>query len=440
MVLRVLVLAPGCNPDGITGPLIGYCHSEALARLHSVTLVIRRGNEEAVRRRQHPFSAIEVISLPWLDRLYAWSFRRIFKGDYRSQVLTAFNYIFCLAFEWRAWRQMRTQIMAGRFDVVLRLLPISSVLPSVFAFFLRRGPIPFVIGPINGGLPWPLGFSQAQKQKEWISSLRRFYRLLPFARSTYRNAAAIIAGSSHTAAEFAAYREKVFFVAGENGISTSLCQDPGLSSPRKDKLELIFVGGLVPYKACDLALRASARLLQAGEARFTIIGDGPERAALEQLSKALGISGATTFCGKLHHNQTLQRLAAADVLVFPSIHEFGGAVVFEALAMGVVPIVVDFGGPGDVVTPDVGFKVALTNESQVVAEIDNILVVLARDRDLLDRLRDSGRCYAREHLTWDAKAEIVSRILEWVVQRGPKPDLQRRMAALPPDLLAASSS
>jgi hypothetical protein len=51
--------------------------------------------------------------------------------------------------------------MAGDFDVVLRLLPISSVLASPFAFFLRRGPIPFVIGPINGGLPWPLGFSQA---------------------------------------------------------------------------------------------------------------------------------------------------------------------------------------------------------------------------------------------------------------------------------------
>src|SRR4029077_5260274 len=121
----------------------------------------------------------------------------------------------------RVWRQMRTRIKGGNFDVVLRLLPISSVLPSLFPFFLRRGPIPLVIGPINGGLPWPAGFSQADKQKEWISNLRSFYRFLPFARSTYRNPAAIIAGSSHTYAEFAAHREKLFFVPGENGINPS---------------------------------------------------------------------------------------------------------------------------------------------------------------------------------------------------------------------------
>ena len=378
IMLRILLLAPGCNPDSITGPLIGYSHGEALARLHTVTLVIRRDNEEAVRRRQHSFRAIEVIGLPWLDRIYDWCFRWIFRNNYRSQVLTAFNYLFCLAFEWRAWRQTRTRIMAGDFDVVLRLLPISSVLPSLFAFFLRRGPIPFVIGPINGGLPWPTGFRQADKQKEWISNLRSFYRLLPFAKSTYRNAAAIIAGSSHTYNEFAAYREKLFFVSGENGIDPSLYASASRSSLPSDKLELIFVGGLVPYKACDLALRAAAPLLQIGRARFTIVGDdGSERPGLEQLTRSLGIEEAVSFCGMLRHGEVIRRLGAADVLVFPSIHEFGGGVVFEALAMGAVPIVVDFGGPGDIVHPEVGFKVPLTNENDVVSQIEKVLAELA---------------------------------------------------------------
>ncbi len=283
-MLRILLLAPGSNPDGLSTSLEGYSHSEALARLHAVTLVIRRADEEALRRKQAPFHAIEAISLLWLDRIYAWSLRWIFKNNYRSQVLTAFNYIFFLAFEWRVWRHMRTRIMAGDFDVVLRLSPVSSVLPSPFAYFLRRGPIPFVIGPINGGLPWPPGFSQAERQKEWISNLRNLYRLMPFARSTYRNAAAIIAGSSQTYAEFVAYREKLFFVP-ENGISCSFLAGVPRNSPREEKLELIFVGGLVPYKACDLALRAAASLLQRDLARFTIVGHGPERDRLEQLTK-----------------------------------------------------------------------------------------------------------------------------------------------------------
>jgi glycosyltransferase involved in cell wall biosynthesis len=396
-----------------------------------VTLVIRRDNEEAVRCKQPPFRAIEVVSLPWLDRIYAWCFRWIFRNNYRSQVLTAFNYVFCLAFEWRAWRQTRTRIMAGDFDVVLRLLPISSVLPSPFAFFLRRGPIPFVIGPINGGLPWPSGFSQAGKQKEWISNLRSFYRFLPFARSTYRNATAIIAGSSQTYTEFAAYQEKVFFVPGENGISPNLCTSALRSSSRSDKLELIFVGGLAPYKACDLALRAAAPLLQMGRARFTIVGEGAQRADLKQLTRSLGIEKVVSFCGMLRHGETMQRLGAADVLVFPSIHEFGGAVVFEALAMGVVPVVVDFGGPGDIVHPEVGFKVPLTNENDVVLQIEKVLADLQRDRDILDQLRQQGMRYARECLTWDRKAQIMTQILTWAVGQGPKPDLSPQKTLRP---------
>jgi len=197
-MLRVLLLAPGCNPDGITGPLIGYSHAEALARLHAVTLVILGDNERVVRPKAERFRAIEIVQNPWLTRIQRWMIRHIFGNSYRSQVLTALNYVFAVAFEWRAWRQTRKRIRAGEFDVVLRILPISSVLPSPFAFFLRRGPIPFIVGPINGGLPLPPGFSQAEKQKEWISNLRNFYRFLPFSRSTYRDAAAIIAGSSHT--------------------------------------------------------------------------------------------------------------------------------------------------------------------------------------------------------------------------------------------------
>src|SRR5262249_53825349 len=143
----------------------------------------------------------------------------------------------------------------------------------------------------------------------------------------------------------------------------------------------------------------------------------------------LGIENVVSFCGKLRHAETIQRLGTADVLVFPSIHEFGGAVVFEALAMGVVPVVVDFGGPGDVVHPDVGFKVPLTNEDDVVSQVKNILANLDSDSALLDRLREQGIRYAREYLSWNKKAEVVTEILSWATDHGPKPDLRPPAAA-----------
>jgi glycosyltransferase involved in cell wall biosynthesis len=304
-----------------------------------------------VRRAKAPFRTIEVVRMPLLERIYAWSFRRIFKSNYNTQVVTAFGYPFSLAFEWRAWRQLRRRIFAGEFDVVLRIMPMTPVLPSPFAFFLRKGPIPFVIGPLNGGLPWPSGFRQLEKQKEWVSNLRNLYRYLPFARSTYRNAAAIIAASSQTYSEFAAYCDKLFFVP-EPGIACSQCSRASRNPKPGGKLDLIFVGGLSPRKVCDLALRAAAPLLRSDSARFTVVGDGPERNRLEQLTRSLGIEKAVSFCGWLSHAEVLRRLRSAGVLVFPSVRDYGAGVVFEALATGAVPVVADFGGPETLVAAD----------------------------------------------------------------------------------------
>lgn len=424
-----MVLAPDANPESISVNLVSYLHAEALARLHKVTLIGRTWHEEALRRTKSPFQAIETITVPWLDRLYGWSLRRIFKYNFRSTILTASSYPIYLAFEWCAWRRMRKQINAGAFDVVIRLSPVVSVIPSIFPFLLRRSSVPFLIGPINGGLPWPTGFSQANKQKSWFDRLRGLYRILPFAKSTYHRAAAVIAGSSQTYAEFASYRDKLFFLP-ENGVGPSLFSDRVCCSEDDRKLNLIFVGGLVPYKACDLALRASAKYLLEGLAHFTIAGDGPERGRLDELAKSLGIQEFVSFTGMLSHGDTMQQLRSADVMVFPSVREFGGGVVFEALAVGTVPVVVDFGGPGDIVHPAVGYKVSLTNEDDVVAQIEKILGELIRNRSLLDRLRQKGMAYASESLTWDAKAQSVTRIMNWVLGRGPKPDLP------PPKFLA----
>ena len=426
--LRVLVLGPDCHPEQLSIPYVTYSHAAVLAQLHDITLVARSSVLDDLRRAKAPFRAIETVRTPLLDRIYEWGFRWILKSNYDSQALTAFKYPFALAFEWRAWRQLRRRILAGEFEVVLRLVPMTPSIPSPFAFFLRKGPIPFVLGPLNGGLPWPPGFTQLERQKEWIANLRNVYRYVPFARSTYRYATAIIAASSQVCAEFARYSGKLFFIP-EPGIGRSLCSADSRGTDPRAKLDLIFVGGLVPRKACDLALRAAAPLLREDSARFTVIGDGPERCRLEQLVKSLGIEKAVSFTGTLKHAEVLKRMRCADVFVFPTLRDNGAGVVFEALATGAVPVVVDFGGPGDIVHPEVGYKVPLTNEGDIVSQMEKILAGLERDRDLLNRLRQHGMAYARECLTWDAKAQSTTRVLTWAVGRGLKPDL------VPPKML-----
>lgn len=444
--LRVLVLAPECNPDGLTNPSIGYHHAKALAHMHEVTLVLHAENETAVRRAGGPFHAIEPIRVPGFDQLYFWALRRIFKYDYGRQSLTAFSYPRHILFELRAWFGLRSRIRAGAFDVVLRLLPYNRVLPSPFARMLRNGPVPFVVGPVSGGLPWATGFSQLARQKQepgyWISNLRSLADYVPFARSTYADATAIIVGSSHTYGELARYRDKMFFVPTEIGVEPTFFDALTRSDSSPDgKLKLIFVGRLIPLKACDIALRAALPLLQSGAAHFAIVGDGPERQHLADLARSLGIDDAVSFTGWLPHAEVLRRLQDSDVMLFPSLREIGGGVVFEALAAGAVPVVADFGGPGDLVTPQIGFKIPAVNEEDLISRIQSVLRLLAEDRTGLAQMRQRGMAFARAHLTWDAKARVVTDVLVWATGHGPKPALEppaaKREAAVPVGVLSA---
>src|SRR5207244_507968 len=131
--LRILLLAPGSNPDAISMPYVTYSHAAALAQLHDVALVVGSPTEDPVRRAKAPFRTIEVVRTPLLERIYAWSLRRIFKYNFDTQALTAFLYPFSLAFEWQAWRQLRRRVFAGELDVVVRIMAMQPVLPRPFS-------------------------------------------------------------------------------------------------------------------------------------------------------------------------------------------------------------------------------------------------------------------------------------------------------------------
>ena len=104
--------------------------------------------------------------------------------------------------------------------MVLRVNPMSPALPSPFAFFLRKGPIPFVIGPLNGGLRSAPGFSQPDEKN---FRLRNLYRFMPFARSTYRHAAAIICAASHMRTRVRQVQRQVVLYPGEWHCALAVC-------------------------------------------------------------------------------------------------------------------------------------------------------------------------------------------------------------------------
>lgn len=116
----------------------------------------------------------------------------------------------------------------------------------------------------------------------------------------------------------------------------------------------IVVSRLTPQKRVSLAIETVAFLASCGhEMPLTVVGDGPERAALERLVEKLGITSFVRFTGAVPSSEVPTYLARADLMIFPAQGEGFGLVAAEALMAG-VPVVAcwDGGGVLDVVPPN----------------------------------------------------------------------------------------
>ena len=123
---------------------------------------------------------------------------------------------------------------------------------------------------------------------------------------------------------------------------------PAGDAPREN---ILFVGRLVPEKGCDLLFRAFA-LAQTDGARLRVVGDGPERAALERLAADLGIAERVDFRGELAGGALAEVLQAHRVMVVPTLcEEAFGIVALEGLACGCRMIVAESGGLPEAVGP-----------------------------------------------------------------------------------------
>lgn len=420
---RVLVIAEAANPEWVSVPLVGWSLAQALRGVADVHLVTQVRNRDAILRagleEGRDFTSIdsEALARP-MWRLGEKLRMGQGKGWTMLQALGALSYPY---FERFVWRAFGPAIRAGDYDIVHRVTPLSPTVSSSLAGRCAGAGVPFVLGPLNGGVPWPPGFeAERRAEREWLSYARGAYRLLPGRAATLRNASAILVGSRHTESEIPEIdRHKAIWLP-ENGI------DPARFSRQarpEGVLRAAFVGRLVPYKGPDMLLEAAAPLLRAGRLKLEILGDGPMMPALQARTDDLGVSGDVTFHGWQRHGAVQDVLARCHLLSFPSIREFGGGVVLEAMALGVVPLIVDYAGPGELVTEGTGIKVPCGTRDAIVAGFGAALAALADDPSGLPVMAQAARDRVTRQFLWARKAEQVRAVYDWVLDGGERPRL-----------------
>ena len=338
-----------------------------------------------------------------------------------------------------AQRQLARRLVREQgITVVHQPMPVSPREPSVLFGF----GVPVVIGPMNGGMDYPPAFRRQRGAAErallsWArASASVVNRLMP----GKRRAAALLVANRRTRDALPSGVAPNVIEMVENGVDLALWQPPPHAQPLGSHgaaandgdgaVSFVFMGRLVGWKAVDLLLKAFAVARRQASMRLSILGDGDERPALEQLARDLGIAGdpgasagAVHFAGWLAQRDCAERLRHADCLVLPSLLECGGAVVLEAMSMAKPVIATAWGGPLDYLDASCGVLVAPSSTNAVIEGLARAMIEIAQSPSKRRLMGERALEKVQREFDWELK---VDRMLD--VYRGVRGSVEPQRA------------
>ncbi|HYI38575.1 MAG TPA: glycosyltransferase family 4 protein [Thermoleophilaceae bacterium] len=161
------------------------------------------------------------------------------------------------------------------------------------------------------------------------------------------------------------------------------------TAPAGGPVRILYVGRLVSLKGQPVLLDAMARLAEAGvEAELILVGDGPERDALERRAARLGLDGRVAFAGPLGQDEVREHYARADVFCLPSFAEGVPVVLMEAMAAGLPVVTTRIAGVPELVEDGVEGLLTLPGRAD---DLEAALTRLAADPQLRAEMGRRGR-------------------------------------------------
>jgi glycosyltransferase involved in cell wall biosynthesis len=394
--LRVLIVAPSLDGTDIGEVEWAFKWTEALSRRAEVTVL-------ATSRIGLPPLAAQLPKA----RVVTWP-----EPAFLYQKFERFNAIAKPAlplFARQVRRWIRTAHAKGEhFDIAHQILPQAMR----HATPLRGMGIPYVVGPIGGGLNTPEQFrAEVLGNSSLASRLRaldRFrHRYDPWLRGGYAGADLIFGVAPYVA-------ERLVEVGlGKVPFQAILERGHGGAEPearRQDavgRLRLLHVGRTVRTKGLRDTIRAMADLRDLPEVTLVSAGGGEDLANCRAEADRLGLSDRITFLGRIPRADVEGEYARADVFCFPSFREPMGGVLFEAMAHGLPIVTAARGGPDAIVDDTCGIRVPVSEPGQFAHDIAGAIRRLALDPSLRLEMGRSARARLLSFGSWEERADDV---------------------------------
>ena len=178
---------------------------------------------------------------------------------------------------------------------------------------------------------------------------------------------------------------------------------------KKDSIQLITTGRLIPEKHFDMLIQAIANIPSL-PLRLSIIGNGAEKYKLQQLINKLQIEHKVRLLGHKSKQEIVTLLQQSDIFVLPSQSETFGVAYIEALACGLPIIATDCGGPRDIVTKENGLLIPTNNQTA----LEQAITRLSNNLNQYDRQAIANDCQKR--FASDNIAKHITQILEQIIK------------------------
>jgi glycosyltransferase involved in cell wall biosynthesis len=173
---------------------------------------------------------------------------------------------------------------------------------------------------------------------------------------------------------------------------------------------LLFVGRLAAVKGLAVLIDALAHLrAKHAELELTIVGDGPERAALEARVRSAGVADHVRFTGYRSQAEVREHLERSDLFVLPSFAEGVPVVLMEAMAAGVPVVATNVAGVSELVEDGVNGILVRPGDAEVLARR---IALLLDDPNLRARLGRAGREKVAREFDQAAESAWLRRVME----------------------------
>lgn len=371
--MNILIVSHEYPPIGGGGANACYYLSKEYAKSgHCVTIVTALYKDLP---KEETINGVQVIRV-----------RALRKEEEKSTFLEMLTYLAS------AWYKVSRMVKDKKFDVCQIFFGIPS--GPIGWYLKKKYHIPYIIRFGGGDIPG------AQKRFSIIYKM-----LTPAIRVIWANADALVANSEALRQKALLFESKYPIEIISNGVDSeyfSKNTEAKKESNTDKRIEILFVSRLIKGKGLQFIIPEMRRINQESEKKvnLVIVGDGPYREELEEITQKSDVSSFVRFEGKKNKKELYSYYKNSDFLILPSESEGMPNVVLEGMAMGLPVIMTPCGGSKELIQGN-GYVASIDQFTERIIELcqdGQGRINMGRESEMLARTKFSWQEKAKEYI------------------------------------------